>query len=316
VTLRRGALSSARVAGVEIAPELPAAPFQPSTQLASARSRFLVVLADGAGDTVRNFEIDGATRTLLELFRLAKRPQDILSLGRGRERRSPEVRMRRLFAAGIIVRAEEPQAAMRSVVEWCLQRRPSSPFGAVRGRECSILVAGRAPCSPQVCSQRGLSGWGIDADPSMCRAARRTLQAQGLHRRVRVRCGDAARATRLLTPGERARVDVIHTASLFNALVRPKKRAVRVLRALRRAYSGRILVNVDYLGVLTHQRGAARAQRGAVLQDLAQVLSGQGIPPGAHEDWAHLYREADCDLTDVIEVRTQGLRWFIHTVQL
>ena len=149
----------------------------------------------------------------------------------------------------------------------------------------------------------------------MCRAARRALRSCGLDRRVRVRCADATRMTRVLDSAERARIDVIHAASLFNALMRPPARAIRVLRALRRTYPGRTLINVDYLGVLSRPQNGPPL-RGAALQDIAQVLSGQGIPPQSHDGWAHLYRDAGCTLTDVVEVRTTGLRWFIHTVML
>jgi SAM-dependent methyltransferase len=166
-----------------------------------------------------------------------------------------------------------------------------------------------------VCTRGGPSGWGIDRSSHMCRLARRHLRKRGLDRHVRVRRGDAMDAARLLSSRERAKIDTIYAASLFNALMRPSTRAIRLLRSLRHAYPGRTLINLDYLGVLARPR-AGRTMRGAMLQDLAQVLSGQGIPPASHDEWAEMYRDAGCDLTDVVQVETAGLRWFLHTVTL
>ena len=279
---------------------------------------------------------EAALRSSLEF--LARTTRTLERVRGGRYRLGPDLRS----AAGIVSVAKflgaYGPAAFRARSSWRSARRaaqhvdrgalasafslaprdPAAVIDLVRKRARTGLLdlgCGTGSLLATVCKRGGPLGWGIDESHAMCRAARCALRRYGLNRRVRVRCADATRPTRVLDSAERAQVDVIHAASLFNALMRPPARAVRLLRALRRTYPGRTLINVDYLGVLTRPQDRPPL-RGATLQDIAQVLSGQGIPPQSHDGWAHLYRDAGCTLTDVVEVRTTGLRWFVHTVTL
>src|SRR5690606_33081735 len=98
-----------------------------------------------------------------------------------------------------------------------------------------------------------------------------TVAAAGLSRRVAIRRGPAEAAPRLLTAAARARVDVLHAGSLLNAHMADPARAVALLTRLGRAFPGRTLVVVDYLG-----GDGARAGRYTQLTDLGQLLTGQG----------------------------------------
>jgi SAM-dependent methyltransferase len=173
------------------------------------------------------------------------------------------------------------------------------------------LGCGRGHLLAAACAPRGVRGWGIDASPAMCRDARATLAAAGLARRVSIRRGPAEAAPRLLPAAARARIDVIHAGSLLNAHMADPARAVALLTRLRRAFPGRTLVVVDYLGGAGPHVG-----RYTQLTDLVQLLTGQGTPPPSHERWAALYHAAGARLVSVSEGRTFDLRWFLHVVRL
>jgi radical SAM superfamily enzyme YgiQ (UPF0313 family) len=128
LTLRRGALSSAQVARVAIEIAVPGTPaFRPTQTVARSRPQSLVVMTDGCSDTVRNFEIDSVSRALLELFRNARRPRDVLSVGGAREARDIEARLRRLVEAGVLARVGRG-------VRQSTEIRASQGVAAIQGR--------------------------------------------------------------------------------------------------------------------------------------------------------------------------------------
>lgn len=171
------------------------------------------------------------------------------------------------------------------------------------------LGCGRGQLLAAVCADSAVRGWGIDASPAMCRAARATVRAAGLTRRVAIHHGHAA-APHLLSAAARAHIDVIHAGSLFNAMMAEPARAVAVLARLARGFPGRTLVVVDYLG------GTANPGRYTQLTDLGQLLTGQGTPPTTHRRWAALYTAVGAVLVSAAEATTFDLRWFLHVVRL
>jgi SAM-dependent methyltransferase len=172
------------------------------------------------------------------------------------------------------------------------------------------LGCGRGGLLAAVCADPGVRGWGIDASAAMCRAARATCAAAGLARRVVVRRGAAHDVARLVPAAARARIDVLHAASLLNASMADRGRAIALLGRIARAFPGRALVVVDYLGA---GRASGLYTR---LTDLGQLLTGQGTPPATHGDWAALYAAAGGVLVEATEGRTFDLRWFVHVVRL
>jgi hypothetical protein len=131
--------------------------------------------------------------------------------------------------------------------------------------------------------------------------------------RDRVRRGAAHDLARLVLPAARARIDVLHAASLLNASMgldgRPGPRH-RTARRIARAFPGRAMVVVDYLGA---GRASGPYTR---LTDLGQRITGQGTPPATHGRWVALYAAAGGALVEATEGRTFDLRWFVHVVRL
>jgi SAM-dependent methyltransferase len=155
-------------------------------------------------------------------------------------------------------------------------------------------------------------GWGIDASPPMCRAARRNAREAGLSRRVKVFEGDGRHPERLLSPAVRASVDSILAGDFANEMVgRDGRPAIAWLRRLRRLFPGRMLVVADYYGRLG---GEGAADPRTLLHDFAQLISGQGVPPADSAGWEAIYDRAGCRLAHVIE--DPGTTRFLHILKL
>jgi SAM-dependent methyltransferase len=155
-------------------------------------------------------------------------------------------------------------------------------------------------------------GWGIEANPSMRRIARRTILAANAGKRVRLVHDDgslAATTLRVLRP----QVQAVTSCQVVNEMFAGGSgRAVAWLRRLRRAFPGRPLVVSDYYGRLGRPSGPA--DRMTLLHDFVQLTSGQGVPPSSRQEWQKIYAEAGCRLVHVVEA--DGVSWFIHIVAL
>ncbi len=157
-----------------------------------------------------------------------------------------------------------------------------------------------------------MRGWGIDANPAMCRLARTRLREAGVARRVRIRVGDGRHPARSLPPRDRSAVDALVAGDLANELcARDGRPAVAWLGRLHRDFPGRLLLVSDYYGRLGQ---TTPARRETLLHDYVQAISGQGIPPRDRHAWQRLYREAGVRLLHCIE--DTGTTRFLHLVQL
>jgi SAM-dependent methyltransferase len=162
-------------------------------------------------------------------------------------------------------------------------------------------------------ANKGFVATGIDANPAMCRAARRLARAAGIDRRVRIVEGDARNPGRVLSAKDRASIEAIVARDFVNELCRNGgKAAVAWLRRMRRLFPGRVLVVADYYGGLG--RPASPAIRSVLLHDFAQLMSGQGVPPGDMGGWQALYEAAGCRLRHAVE--DDASPRFIHFVRL
>jgi SAM-dependent methyltransferase len=163
---------------------------------------------------------------------------------------------------------------------------------------------------------RHFEGLGIDASETMCAAARAEVEAAGVSARVGIRCGDGLAVLSELPASELQRIKAVHASSFFNAMFGDGTvRAVDTLRMLRILLPGRILVVRDYYGRL--RSGEPVSCSGwTLVQDLAQVCSGQGVPPCDRASWQSLYDSAGCGLLDVREAEAGGYLQFIHVVKL
>jgi hypothetical protein len=88
--------------------------------------------------------------------------------------------------------------------------------------------------------------------------------------------------------------------------------AVAWLKQIRETLPGRSLLLSDYYGRLGN--GVESVDRETLLHDYAQLISGQGIPPGSLDEWHKIYRKAGCKLVHVLE--DQQTTRFLHVLML
>lgn len=164
----------------------------------------------------------------------------------------------------------------------------------------------------------GFRGIGIDANPSIVAQARRAAAERGLAERVEIVCGDVLDAGRLLSEPVRAKVDALAAVSVANAYAagHPGRTIDDFLRALQALFPNRILLLADYYGRLGAVRDEPEKFGRTLVHDLAQVVSGQGVPPADADTWRAIYARTACTLIAVYEGESDGIRRFLHVVQL
>lgn len=156
-------------------------------------------------------------------------------------------------------------------------------------------------------------GWGLDANPQMCEAARRRLALAGVGDRVTIFEADVGALSAEIPSSVLGRVRTVTAASLLNGFFWPDEApAVAWAQHLRAQLPGRLLVVVDYYGRLGKHEGPL--PRPIALHDYVQLLSGQGVPPPDLSGWRHVYEAAGCALVHAIE-DPQADR-FVHLVRL
>jgi hypothetical protein len=159
-------------------------------------------------------------------------------------------------------------------------------------------------------------GWGIERDACMCEIAIKEIASQGLAERVRILRGDVRGLNALLTNSERDAVGALHGRSILNEFFRDGlAEVIEFLRILGKSFPGRLFFAVDYYSVLSRP-GGSHESYDALLQDIAQFLSGQGVPPPDLEGWIPIYEEAGCKPIHVYHGSVPGLNWFVHVLQL
>jgi SAM-dependent methyltransferase len=156
------------------------------------------------------------------------------------------------------------------------------------------------------------SGWGLDANRAMCRAARARVRDAAAGGRVTIVEGDARELERL-SPRILESIRTVTARHVANEMFGADgSGAVEWLTGMRRALPGRPLLIEDYYGVL----GTENAQRHlpTMLHDYVQHISGQGVPPSTLAEWEQVYDAAGCRLIHVSE--EQSSTRFIHIVVL
>jgi SAM-dependent methyltransferase len=158
-------------------------------------------------------------------------------------------------------------------------------------------------------------GWGLDSSQVMCELAQRRMVAAGAADRVGIQRCDAREIGSLEGSAWQHSVNAVHAGSVFNAMP-SEMAATRLVSDIQRLFPGRLLFVSDYYGRLTKVQDLQGDNRLAILQDVAQVISGQTIPPADAEGWNLIYVAAGSSLIHVTEGDSGGLRWFFHVVQL
>jgi len=161
-------------------------------------------------------------------------------------------------------------------------------------------------------------GIGIDASAFMCRQANHAARAAGVTRQIEIRHADARNLKQWLSPPLRNRVDGLHGSSFLNEFFGSGEiEAVKMLRALGQAFPGCKAWFVDYYSSISQRKGKRKADFPlALLQDLAQIVSGQGVPPANATSWRRLYKQTGCRSVQVHEFESENIRWFIQEVTL
>lgn len=159
----------------------------------------------------------------------------------------------------------------------------------------------------------GFRGWGIDANPALVAAATAASLDAGVADRVGFAVGDVRDVDAVVPDGLESAA--VHAGSLLNEFfARGDGAAVDVLTTIRGRFADRVIFVEDYYGRLGVAVDAD--VRHARLQDLAQVASGQGLPPPDAEGWAAVYAAAGCSLLHRYEATDDGIAWFIHVCRL
>lgn len=218
------------------------------------------------------------------------------------------------FASGV---DENSLAAAFAAID----RVPSPVAPRLQKAGCRRLVdLGCGPASLPIemaLADREFRAIGLDSSRAMCRLARSRTREAGVASRVRIERADVREICDLMDVAERRSVEAVHARSVINAFFgRGFDLARGVLRKLRLAFPGRVAFFIDYYGELNHPPKSKPGFRLAQIHDLAQLASGQGIPPASRPNWRALYRAAGCKLISADDFCDGDIRWFVHEVRL
>lgn len=204
----------------------------------------------------------------------------------------------------------EPRSLARAFAH--LGRPPLAKHLAERG--CTALLelgSGTAPVLRALCTLNPKAqGWALDASAEACKEARRLADREGLARRIHIineRIEDflAQRdATHRINP------DFICLRGVANAFLDGGRDGlVSILTQIAQRFDGATVVISDYFGVL-QKSTSHKTEPKALLQDLVQSLTEQGIPPSNLAQWKAIYDQAGLTLTEHKEVEIQGATIF------
>jgi SAM-dependent methyltransferase len=165
----------------------------------------------------------------------------------------------------------------------------------------------------------GFRGCGVDRNAAMCEVAAERVRQAGLSDVVRIRCCDVREldAADLAEAGGEGRVEALHGRSLLNEFFGDgPAEAAAVVADLRRRFPGRLMFVSDYYGKLGAHERVDPVYAHTLVHDVAQVLSGQGVPPPDLEGWAAVYAAAGAVLLHAYEGEGDGIAAFIHVLRL
>ena len=160
-----------------------------------------------------------------------------------------------------------------------------------------------------------IKGIGVDANKAMLDLARNRV-IDSTADRLSFQNGEALNIAEALPLQTRDGVDVIIAQNVANEFFADHT-IDTFLAGLSSAFPDRLLVVADYYGCLGDgvPLELSRQRRGA-LHDVAQIVSGQGIPPSGLNDWQLIYKRNDCTLLKASSIVSGGLHRFIHIVKV
>jgi SAM-dependent methyltransferase len=164
------------------------------------------------------------------------------------------------------------------------------------------------------CADANFHGWGVDLSQFMCTAAMEGIAARGLSDRIQIFQGDVCRLGDFLPGRVRESVDTIFGGSILNQFFQPETKAVDFLRMIAAGFPGRTLIVADYYGRLGRVEDIDDSCSDMLIHDVAQAISGQGVPPPNVAGWYKVYESAGCQLVHTFE--GDSADWFVHLVRL
>lgn len=158
-------------------------------------------------------------------------------------------------------------------------------------------------------------GIGIDANANVLAQAKAHAAEEGLSGRLRFHHGDVLAVAGGLSEQDREKVDLLVASSLVNAYFCHRS-VDDLLSGLQTLFPGKVMLITDYYGKLGHGEKDMQGLDYSLLHDLAQLVSGQGVPPPNLEAWKTIYARNSCTLVQAVKARGQGVERFMHMVQL
>ena len=168
-----------------------------------------------------------------------------------------------------------------------------------------------ARCNPE------LRGLGIDRNGSLFSGGEiLTTDASG---RIDFILGDAKNLEAVVPDYWRRDAQVVCARSVMNAFFAdPDHPAVAdVLRGFRRTFGRALMMIEDYYPKLMQpQPHEGRRFIRTAIHDIAQLASGQGLPPSSFEEWNSIYEALDISVIKAFDYEVDGIQHFIHLIQL
>jgi hypothetical protein len=155
-------------------------------------------------------------------------------------------------------------------------------------------------------------GIGVEANTHMVKTGKSRIAAHAVEKRVRICQADCRRLAAAIPAPVRRQVRGLLASSYLNELFDSELEAAGFLRQVKRLFPGAMMIIRDYYGSLRSRR---RSRPGAIVHDIAQLVSRQGVPPSHHAGWRRIYRSAGCRLVRHIE-GAGPVPWFIDVVIL
>ena len=160
-------------------------------------------------------------------------------------------------------------------------------------------------------------GIGVDLNAIAISRARALADNEGLSARLQFATADASDLPSLMEHDTRALVEVVVASSILNEFdFAENKPVISFLQSLKRSFPGSILLACDYYGLLGMGYGETVSDISTLVHDVAQVVSGQGVPPSSFDSWREIYEAADLAVLRVIDLPPEGSRTFVHILQM
>jgi SAM-dependent methyltransferase len=159
---------------------------------------------------------------------------------------------------------------------------------------------------------------GLDSSAPAVEEARKRIADGGLSGRVRAVQGDLREVGTLIAAEERDAVQCLVASNVANAFFGDPDGAEidTVFAVLKNAFPSRFMLLGDYFGSLGQPQDDADVRTRGLFHDVAQLMSGQGIPPGDLEGWAEVLERNDCTLIKAFSGEGGDIKRFILLLQL